>query len=356
MTPSALNSALPTPGELSPWQRLYGALHAQRAKHWAKRATRLAAPTVSVGNLHWGGGGKTPLVIAIARHLVGRGERVCVLSRGYKRDGGGLVIVSLGEGPLVTASKAGDEPFLIAESVKQAAVVVHTDRGIAGQIAMQELPLRPTVFLLDDGFSHLRVARDFDILAFPNHDPLGGGRLWPGGRLREPLASARRADACILTNAPSDAALRAKRQLELKQALAPFGYRGPVFAATLKSTLNRSNPSPPADTKRPTPTLLVSATANPQSVFQTAMTQGLDIKAHLSFEDHHPYPAATLRKIERRVAETGARSVTTTTKDAVKLRGRLETPLLVLGVKPELLEDFYALLNDRLAQLTSVKT
>jgi tetraacyldisaccharide 4'-kinase len=183
----------------SPWQLLYGAAHRLRRKWWARRRFHLPRPVISVGNLHWGGSGKTPLTAAIARHLLAAGYRVAVLSRGYGRQDKRTRIVSIGEGPLLGPKLAGDEPVLLAGEVPGAAVVVAPERFRAGRHAMERLDPPPDVFLLDDGFSHLALARDVDLLVFPSSEPLAGARLWPGGRLREPLAAAEHADALLLS-------------------------------------------------------------------------------------------------------------------------------------------------------------
>ena len=105
------------PPPRSPWQQIYAAAHRARRRWYSTRARRLPRPTVSVGNLHFGGGGKTPLVIALAAHLRESGARVAILSRGYRSAGLGVRVVSAGAGPLLDAREAGDEPLLMAESL-----------------------------------------------------------------------------------------------------------------------------------------------------------------------------------------------------------------------------------------------
>ncbi|MCB1058486.1 MAG: tetraacyldisaccharide 4'-kinase, partial [Acidobacteria bacterium] len=112
------------PAPRSPWQLLYGAAHRLRRRWYRSRARRLPRPVISIGNLHWGGAGKTPLVAAIGRHLAARGLRVAVLSRGYGGDGRGVRIVSTGTGPLLGPLVAGDEPVLLAGEMPGVAVVV----------------------------------------------------------------------------------------------------------------------------------------------------------------------------------------------------------------------------------------
>jgi tetraacyldisaccharide 4'-kinase len=299
---------------------------------------------VSVGNLHWGGAGKTPLVAALAARLRDGGTRVAVLSRGYGRRGGESLVVSgwRQEAP-VGPERAGDEPALLAGELPGVAVVVGADRHRAGLVALARLEPPPDLFLLDDGFSHLALARDLDLLAFPAADPLAGGRLPPGGRLREPLAAAARADAALLTGFGADA----EGARRLREALAAWGFSGPVFAAPTRAGTARL-----AD-GRPLPAgarvLLVSAIARPRSFRRAAEEAGFAVAGELSFRDHHRYPEASLRRIAGAFAGGGAEALLTTGKDRVKLAGRLALPLAELPIRAEPEDAFWNWLAARLA-------
>ena len=188
----------------SPWQRFYGAVLARRRRLAAAHAERRPVPVVSLGNLHWGGGGKTPFTAAVAADLSARGLSVAIVSRGYRRSSRGPLVVSLGAGPRVSWSAAGDEPFLLAELLPGVAVAVGEQRVEAARLLLRELAHSPDLFLLDDGFSHVALARDIELLLFPAADPFAGSRLAPAGRLREPLSAARHADAVVLTGAPAN--------------------------------------------------------------------------------------------------------------------------------------------------------
>lgn len=322
----------------SPWQRFYEWGHHRRRRHWSTRAASLGRPTVSIGNLHWGGSGKTPAVIAVALGLVGGGQRVAVLSRGYRRKGREPLIVSLGEGPLVSGEQAGDEPVMIAEQAPGVVVAVGADRRAAAALALDRAP-DVDVFLLDDGFSHLRVRRDVEILTFPATDPFAGGLLLPGGRLREPLGMVRLADAAVATGLERGA----EPPADFEPTLRRYGFKGPVFTSTLRSEL-LGGPTP----ERP---LLVTGVARPERVARTAAAAGLECVDHLRFPDHHGYPPRSLRAIESACARHRCDAVVTTSKDAVKLRGRLPAgspPLLELRVEAEIEPEFLPWLADRL--------
>ncbi len=313
----------------SPWQLLYGGAHRLRRRWYRGRARRLPRPVVSVGNLHWGGSGKTPLVAAVAAHLRDRGLAVCVLSRGYASRGRGVRVVSTGEGPLLGPSLAGDEPVLLAGELPGVAVVVGPDRHRAGVHALHRLSPPPDVFLLDDGFSHLPLRRDLDLVAFPSADPFGGGRLFPSGRLREPLAAMARAHAAILTGLGEHDGSGAA----LADSLRPYGFKGPGFGSVTRPGVPRrigGGDLPPG-----TRVFLVSAVARPEVFAEMARRLGLEVTGELRFADHHAYSPASLARIADAWRASGAEAVLTTAKDRVKLHGRLEVPLAELPIRAE---------------------
>ncbi len=322
----------------SPWQLVYGGAHRLRWRWYRERAKRLPRPVVSVGNLHWGGSGKTPLVAAVARHLRDRGLAVCVLSRGYGGKGEGVRVVSTGEGPLLGPRVAGDEPVLLAGELPGVAVVVGPDRHEAGLQALRRLDPAPDLFLLDDGFSHLRLARDLDLVAFPAADPFGGGRLFPSGRLREPLAAMARADAAILTGSEDTAAAR-----ELTEALRPYGFTGPGFASATRPGEPRLAPGARV--------FLATAIARPESFAATVRGLGFDVAGEMRFPDHHAYPPASLQRIQEAFRSSGAETVLTTSKDRVKLHGRLDVPLAELPIRAEPEPAFWEWLEGRIGEL-----
>jgi tetraacyldisaccharide 4'-kinase len=333
------------PPPRSPWQLLYGGAHRLRRAWYSRRARRLPVPVISIGNLHWGGGGKTPLTAAVAAHLRDRGLAVCILSRGYGRRDGGIAVVSTGDGPLLPPSRAGDEPVLLAGELPGVAVVVGADRHRAGEHALARLDPRPEVFVLDDGFSHLGLGRDLDLLAFPAADPFAGGRLAPGGRLREPLAAAARADAALLTGALAGGPGGA----ELAAALRPHAFTGPAFGcATRAEPARRIGGGPLAPGTR---VVGAAGIARPERFFAAARDQGLAVAREITFPDHHDYPPGSLETLARALEETGAEAVLVTSKDRVKLLGRTDLPLAELPVRAEPEAAFWEWLDGKLREL-----
>jgi tetraacyldisaccharide 4'-kinase len=172
---------------LAPLGRLYGvAMRVRRGLYGSGRfrVNELGVPVISVGNLTTGGTGKTPLVEWIARELARTGQRVCILTRGYgRRSPGARVVASNGKEIVANAAQAGDEPLLLAETLNGlAAVISDADRVAAAGWAIENL--RSEVFVLDDGFQHLRVARNLNILTIDATNPWGIRRLLPAGILR----------------------------------------------------------------------------------------------------------------------------------------------------------------------------
>jgi tetraacyldisaccharide 4'-kinase len=336
---------------VSPWQLFYAGAHRLRLGWYRGRARRLPRPVVSVGNLHWGGAGKTPLVAAVAAHLRDRGLAVCILSRGYARKGREVRVVSAGEGPLLGPLLAGDEPVLLAGELPGVAVVVGADRHRAGLSALHRLERAPDLFLLDDGFSHLALARDLDLVAFPAADPFGGGRLFPSGRLREPLAAMARAHAAILTGLPGEAGA-GEEGAALAAALRPFGFTGPGFACSTRTgPARRVGPGGGQELAPARRVAAVTAIARPGAFVAAARRAGLEVAAELRFPDHHRYPPASLRKIEQAFRASRAEAVLVTAKDRVKLLGRLDLPLAELPIRAEPEPAFWSWLDREVERL-----
>lgn len=277
------------------------------------RAHRIEAPVISVGNLTTGGTGKTPLVDFIASYLAGVGRRVCILTRGYRRESSGRVVVSDGHSILADVKEAGDEAFLLAEELRgRAAVVCEADRVGAARWAFENL--KSDVFVLDDGFQHQRIARDLNIVAIDATNPWGNGRLLPAGSLRESPKALTRADCVVLTRADDTNELD-----HLREEIAKYQAGLPMFSSRTK--LRRLSPIDAHETSQPS--LEVAAfcgVGNPRSFFDLMTRNGYRLLYQQSFRDHYKYSQSDMNVIGRKAEAHGAQALITTPKDAVKLR------------------------------------
>jgi tetraacyldisaccharide 4'-kinase len=283
-------------------------------QHWLE-AVDLRARTISVGNLTVGGTGKTPLVAYLAGLLLKRGEKVCILTRGYKReDPKKRVLVADGEQIIANAGTAGDEPFELAQKLSGRAVMIaDADRAAAGEWAKRKFGI--TAFLLDDGFQHRKVKRDIDIVCIDATDPWGGGQTLPSGRLRESANGLDRADIVVITRA--DIADQTEF-LELEVSL--LNSNKPVFTSVNRVVrivpLKDPEMGPPGSR---TKVLAFCAIGNPQSFFKQLRMEGFDLSATKAYRDHHSYTQRDIGQLEQKADDAGAEILLTTAKDAVKL-------------------------------------
>lgn len=287
---------------------LYGRLALTR-RAWYERPgarRRLARPVVSVGNLSVGGTGKTPLVAAIAAWLVAQGERPSILSRGYARTVTRRepTIVSDGVTVLADVAHAGDEPLMLARAVPGAAVVVCADRHAAGALAEQTLGA--TVHVLDDGFQHLRLARDLDIVVTPA-GALARDAVLPKGRLREPLSVLTRASVLVVVGTDD-----ARAAAEARAYGVPLGV-GATRRLGTPVVVQGEAPS------RDRAVVVLAGLGQPQQFIDALTADGWRVADACLFPDHHWYSAHDLADVARRVAAAGAWGVATTDKDAVRL-------------------------------------
>jgi tetraacyldisaccharide 4'-kinase len=281
-----------------------GARNALYDRNWL-RSRLLQGPVISVGNLSVGGSGKTPFIILLGELLKARGVRFDVLSRGYGRTTRGVLLVDPGGLP----RDFGDEPLLIARRL-QAPVVVGEDRYEAGRFA--EARFGPQIHLLDDGFQHRRLARDFDIVLVTPDD--ARDRLLTAGRLREPLRSLQRADAVVLTS----------------------GASAELFPVAGKTVWRvRRGISPQSVPPRP---VAFCGIARPQNFLLQLRAAGINPAAEAFFQDHHAYTEKDVNDLLQLQRQTEAGGFVTTEKDAVNLGGYLAAlkPQAVVPVKMEL--------------------
>lgn len=309
---------------LAPLGMLYGAVTRARLRLYRSgvlKGERVGAPVVSVGNLTAGGTGKTPLVEWAARALAREGLRACVLTRGYGRaDESRRVLASDGARVLAEVAECGDEPRLLSERLLgTASVVCDRDRVAAARWAREELGAE--VFVLDDGFQHLRIARDLDIVTLDATAPWGGRHMLPRGRLREPVSGLARADCVVITRAElckDLEGLRAEVERVSEGRAAVFTSR--VRTQGLKP-LSEEGAGVTVESVRVGTVGVFCAVGNPGAFFEHVRRDGFELSYTRAFNDHHFYTQRDAETVARAAAGRGARALLTTAKDAVKLRG-----------------------------------
>ncbi|MGD0144313.1 MAG: tetraacyldisaccharide 4'-kinase [Rhizomicrobium sp.] len=293
---------------MNPLSAIYGGVVATRNALYDRgilRARRLQGPVVSVGNVSAGGSGKTPFVLLLGELLQARCVRFDVLSRGYGRKSRGVKLVD----PAGLPDEFGDEPLLIARKL-QVPVVVGESRYDAGRFA--ESRFGSQLHLLDDGFQHRALARDFDIVLVTPQDATD--HLLPAGRLREPLRSLRRADAIVLASGATVDLLPAEGKLiwRVRRGIIPHNV-------------------PP----RP---VAFCGIARPQNFVLQLKAANIDPAAQAFYRDHHAYTEKDIRELLALRQRSEAGGFVTTEKDAVNLGPFLSAlqPLSVIPVRMEL--------------------
>ncbi|MGA9510217.1 MAG: tetraacyldisaccharide 4'-kinase [Candidatus Sulfotelmatobacter sp.] len=292
----------------NPLSAIYGGVVAGRNalydRRWL-RARALQGPVISVGNLSVGGSGKTPFVILLGELLKAREISFDVLSRGYGRRSRGVLLVD----PSGLPQDFGDEPLLIARRL-QVPVVVGEDRFEAGQFA--EKKFGPQIHILDDGFQHRRLARDFDVVLVTPED--ARDRLLPAGRLRDPLSALRRTDVVALTGGA---------------AAESFPLKGKIVWRVRRGIVAQNIPASP---------VVFCGIARPQNFLLQLRTANVDPVAEAFFRDHHAYSEKDIRDLLELAKRSDAGGFVTTEKDAVNLGGYLSVlaPLAIVPVKMEL--------------------
>ena len=331
---------------------LYGAAMRFRARLFAQGrliSHRLPCKVVSVGNIALGGTGKTPASLYMAHLIHEAGLRVAVVSRGYKgraeHQGG---IVSDGHTLQMTPADAGDEPYLMARHLLPLGipVIVGGDRVRSGRLAVERFSTE--VLVLDDGFQHMRLQRDLNLVLLDVRQPFGNGHLLPRGTLREPLSALARADACLLTRCPRAFVARIPDGGDGGDgAHLSHDRRHPVFSAThapfavewiADGQIGPQQELPSMDAMSCRPVFAFSGLARNDDFQASLRDMGFDLRGWKAFADHHAYSREELAAIESLAARQGAEMMVTTEKDRVKIDPAWirQMPLLVVGVQIDL--------------------
>lgn len=303
---------------LPPLSLLYGAVTRTRLSLYRRgtfQTTKLDRPVISIGNITTGGTGKTPLVEYVAKTIAKQGKKVCILTRGYGRKDPHLqVIVSDGYGVLASPDEAGDEPYLLATKLAGlSAVISSADRIAAAREAIKDFGT--DCFVLDDGFQHLRLARDLNVVTIDATNPWGGGRLLPHGRLRESTEGMRRADCVVLTRCDLLASVDA-----LREDVSRLTGGKPVFESQMRMVRVTPLKNGGETLVPPGRVAAFCAIGNPRSFFESLRQAGYELAIERSFPDHHVYSQEEIDSVNRAAKDAGANVLITTAKDAVKLR------------------------------------
>ncbi len=307
---------------LSPLGAIYGRVAALRVAlygHGLLSRAHLAGPVISVGNLSVGGSGKTPVVARIAEMLRDEGLPVAILSRGYGGSfRGDALVVADGSSVQAEASVAGDEPVMLARALPGVVVAVGPRRDVVGRAV--EVLFGARVHVLDDGFQHLRLARDLDIVCVSEGD-LGDACL-PAGRLRERPAALARAHIVLVT-----------------EGEAPAGF---LTSVTFRATRRVEGFFDLAGSPRPAPTrpFLLSGIARPERFAADVRARSGGIAGAKTFPDHHPFDAEDIERVFVEARATRADAVVTTAKDLVRLPPTpSDLPTLVLRLRVEIADE-----------------
>ena len=272
---------------------------------------KLNTPVISVGNISFGGTGKTPCAAFIANYLHGEGWKVAILSRGYKRESKGIIEVSNGQKILCTPSISGDEPYLLAEQCPGVRVIVGEDRYSAGSVMERKAEI--DVFVLDDGYQHLKLHRDLNLLL------IDATHLGVNSNFREPLQGTDRADAVIVTRSSQ----LEHRQFFIRVIEKYCRPKTPIFFADheisgfrslfeIRTIISNSN----LDSRS---VVALSGIGNPERFVYDLQKLGMRILKNFIYPDHHRYTQDELEFVMQGAKHLGAEAIISTEKDAVNI-------------------------------------
>jgi tetraacyldisaccharide 4'-kinase len=274
-----------------------------------------------------GGTGKTPLVILMVKTLLAAGHRPCILTRGYRRRGGkGLIVLDPAADLIFDPREVGDEPAALARALPSVPIIVSRDRFRGGRIAEQDF--QATVHLLDDGFQHLALDRDLDVVLLDVTRPLSNLALLPAGRWREPLTALRRAHWVILTRTELGDAGDWQARV---QALNPQAriFRCATKLARLEEA--RRGLSEPQEKLLRRKVAAFCGIGNPAAFFADLRAWGFGVVAERAFPDHHVYRRHELDNLCALSRSGGAEAILTTEKDLMNLPPDWNAPMPLLA-------------------------
>jgi len=319
-----------------PFSPIYSLLMKSREKLYYSNILHqksLEAPVISIGNLVLGGTGKTPTVRHVAQLLLSRGYHPAIVSRGYGgKSKAEINVVSDGEKILLTPLQAGDEPYMLALSLPGVPVLTGKRRKIPCSYAIDRLQC--DVIILDDGFQHLGVKRDVDIVLFDSTTQAGNSRVFPGGPMREPISALHRSHAFLLTGKNEINQERARKFSNLLQKVFP---NKPVFISALHSCKLYGPNGLVTDENISKLFFGFCGIANPSRFEDSLVSLGVQLADFRALSDHTHYCQNLVSQLCKKATECGAASMVTTEKDFVKLQDfQFSLPLYVLKVQQKI--------------------
>ena len=314
---------------LYPLTFIYSAL--LKADQALKKSHKLKKPVISVGNITWGGSGKTPMVIELCGFIASKGLKPAVLTRGYGRQGKDNLVLQGGAGG-IGVKEAGDEPVLIARSIPQADIIIGSKR-YENAIAYEKTNTAD-IYILDDGFEHWSLQRDLDIVCINAANPFGNGLLIPAGILREKPSALKRAGLIVLTHADmaGDGAVEA-----LKERIFALTGSCPLISQYGGYGIKRLNLKDDfdADELKSKKVFALSGIGFARGFLNSLKRAGIKIEGSFKLKDHQKYEPRLLADILKRAGDC---LLICTAKDAVKIDEAADEnigqKIAVLTVKP----------------------
>lgn len=297
------------------------------------KSNKLNKPVISIGNITWGGSGKTPMTIEVAKYILSLGKTPVILSRGYARKNKEIknVIVRDRDKILSDIALSGDEPYMMAKQVN-CPIVIGANRLESANLAQQ---FSPDVFILDDGFQHWKLKRDLDIVCVNALNPFGNGMTIPSGILRETKGALKRAKIIAVTNCNL---LNKDKLYNIRQEIFKITKSLPIEVYCNKSELiNMGDNSKIEDLelfREDNYFVVMSAIGSPDNFVNTVINLGLKIKEEIIFSDHHKYQSKDIKEILDELKDN--EYIVTTAKDAVKINEvvdmKMQRKIYVLNV------------------------
>jgi len=312
--------------------KIYGAVIKLRNRLYEKGYKKRYWPgchVISVGNITVGGTGKTPVVAMLSRALSKGGRKVAIVSRGYKSHSPSLrfrlkhkefsnktKVVCDGKELLLSPKIAGDEPYMLAQELKNVIVVTDPDRVRGARYAIREFGV--DTIILDDGMQHMRLRRQNDIVLIDANCPFGYGRILPAGLLREPLEGLKRADHIFITKAEN---LTEEKYQELVDEIRLYNQEADILTCQYepeKLISVHTEKESPVSLLKDLPIMVVTGIAQPDGFVKILEKQGANVVCKRFFPDHHRFRRYEIEEIYETAKNFGAQAVLVTEKDAVR--------------------------------------